>query len=101
MGRILGAKTKATRKDINLTCIKLQASKDFASQLREFRLILNMSMEQLSDNCGGWAVSNIHHFETRMSGLKSNPYKGTANNLPETALRYAKGLGVKKIEIIL
>ena len=47
------------------------------------------------------APSNVYHFETKNKTNKRNPFQSDSNNLTETALKYAKVLGFKKITIEL
>jgi hypothetical protein len=87
--------TKVARTDISLKTIKLDVSKPFAFQLRDFRNILGLSLTEIGKRTG-FHASNIYHFE-----LNDGPYKSKTNSLTATALKYAKALGATKIEIIL
>jgi|GEM_PF-5078994 len=93
-GRKVG-QIKQPRTDISLKAIKLDANKPFGVQLKAYREVLNISLTEMGKRIN-FHSSNVYHLENN-----DGRYKSISNTLTETALKYAKALGVSKIEIIL
>jgi len=84
---------KRQRKDVKLKSVTINADKHTGQQMKLFRDVLNISIEDLAKRvrCNR---TNITHFESELNRTKQNG--GIA-----FLASYAKALGIKEIKITL